>query len=97
MAAHRPQEGETVHFGHVVVRDDQVERLDRRLVQGVLAVFRLVDIADAQLLQRHAGHLPNAELVIDNEHFESCCCWHLVHSFGFNGYCSAAGLLRFRC
>ena len=90
MAAHRPQKGEPVHFGHVVVGDDQIERLDRRLAQSVLAVFRLIHVADANLLQRHAGHLPHAELIIDNEHFESCCCRHLTYSFMFIGNWSAA-------
>src|SRR3712207_8872050 len=41
-------------FGHVEVGDDEVGRLGDQLAQAVLAVARLVDVLDAELLQAAA-------------------------------------------
>ena len=70
MPAHGPQQGKTVHFRHVEVGDDQVERLERRRVHGLLAILRFVDLSNADLLERHPRHLTDAVLV---------CRWHLHH------------------
>jgi hypothetical protein len=39
-----------------------------------------MNMADADLLERHSRHLPHAILIVDNEHFKSCCDWHVHHS-----------------
>src|SRR6201996_5274355 len=78
MAAHRAQETDAVHFRHVEVRNDQIERLGQRLVQRFLAVFRFVDQAHPDLFESEPRHLTNAELVVHDENLESCCVRHFT-------------------
>ena len=41
-----------------------------------LAVLRLVDMANADFLERHARHLPHAVLIVDDENLERGCVRH---------------------
>jgi len=46
--------------------NDQVERLDRRGLHGLHAVFRFMDDPEAELLERHARHLSDTVLIVDD-------------------------------
>ena len=37
------------------------------------AVFSFVNVPDTDLFKRHAGHLPHAVLIVDNEDLKDCC------------------------
>src|SRR5262245_9563120 len=76
MTAHRAQQPESVHLRHVIVGDDQIDRLQRRRFHRLLAVLGLVDVADADFFQRHPSHLSDAVLIVDNENFQCYCIWH---------------------
>ena len=76
MAADGAEQIKPIHLVHVIVRDDQIERLKRGNFHCLNPVFGLVDMTDAHLLERQTGHFANAVLIIDNQDFQGHRIWH---------------------
>src|ERR1044072_6265780 len=66
-------EGESVHYGHVQVRDDQVHLSCRgNPVQRLLAIATLDDVK-SRLLERETHHLPHRRGIVHNQYFLRQC------------------------
>src|SRR6202035_130432 len=70
MPTYRAQQSKPIHFRHVEIGNDEIERLSDRLLERGLAILGLVNETHTDLFERHSRHLTHARLIVDDENLE---------------------------